>query len=83
MARPEHGHPPRLLFHPYQCHMFRDLDARSGGTGKKQFLHQVSLGGLCTWVAEPPLGSVMAVLQLCCWTMDVSSDRNGAFEPEC
>lgn len=83
MACPKHGHPPRLSFHPYQCHMFRDLDARSGRTGKEQFLHQVFLGGLCIWVAEPPLGSVVAVLQLCRWIMDVSSDRNGVFVREC
>lgn len=83
MARPKHGHPPGILFHSYQRHMFRDLDSRSGGTGRQNFIHLVSLGGLCTRVAEQALGSIMVVLQLCRWIMDVSGDRNGAFEPEC
>lgn len=62
MARPQHGHPPRFLFHPYQRRVFGDLDARSGGTGRQQSPHLISIRGLCTWVAEQALGSVMAVL---------------------
>ena len=62
MARPEHGHPPGILFHPYQCYMFRGLDAGPGRTGTQQFLHLVFLVGLCLGVAEKALGTVMAVL---------------------
>ena len=34
MARPKYGDPLGFLLHPYQCHLFRDLDARLGGTGR-------------------------------------------------
>ncbi len=52
MARSEYGYPFRILFHPFQCHMFRDLDARSGGTGRQLSFLQGFSGGLCIWVAE-------------------------------
>ena len=62
MARPKHGHSLRILFHPDQCDMSGNLDTRSGGTGKQQSLHQLPVGGLCTWVAEQTPGSVVVVL---------------------
>lgn len=63
MARPEYGHPLRILFHPHQCHISRDLDARFGRTGRQKSFHSVSLFEIL-WinVAEMALGSIMAVL---------------------
>ena len=52
MARSEYGHPFRILFHPFQCHMFGDLDARSGGTGRQLSFRQGFSGGMYIWVAE-------------------------------
>ena len=62
MARPKHGHSLRILFHPDQCYMSGNLDTRSGRTGKQQSPNQLSVGGLCTWIAKQTPGSVVVVL---------------------
>ena len=62
MARPKHGHSPRILFHPDQRYMSGNLDSRSGGTGKQQSPNQLPARGLSTWVAEQNPGSVVVVL---------------------